>query len=131
MDSVELCLIIFIVFMLGVWLMLVVTRNRRENYKLLDDLKSQAGWIREKTPVPDDVKLTTNPEEVKLLSESVDPGANIECRRWCAENSKSKSDEFMTVCINTCIQEKWVYPDSKIKEFKSVMSVNDTTLIQE
>ena len=59
------------------------------------------------------------PDTARILSESVDPGAHIECQNWCEKKSgKNKTKDFMQVCIDTCIQEKWRNPDSKLTEFK-------------
>lgn len=74
-------------------------------------------WIQSKTPVP---TITETPHFQKVIATSVDPGAHIECENWCKQKSgEGKSKQFMQVCIDTCIQEKWRNPTSKLTEFKT------------
>ncbi len=78
-----------------------------------------APWIPKKTPIPPATTLDVSGDTARILSESVDPGAHIECQNWCEKKSgKDKTKEFMQVCIDTCIQEKWRNPDSKLTAFK-------------
>lgn len=83
--------------------------------------QENAAWIPEKTPIPlSSVTGKSDPETTQILEHSVDPGAHLECKKWCEEKSKGKekSKNFIKVCIDTCMQEKWRKPESKIKEFR-------------
>ncbi len=78
-----------------------------------------APWIPKKTPMPAVITLDSPRTVSRLLRESVDPGAHLECQQLCVQKSgKVKSKQFMQVCIDTCIQEKWTNPNSKLSEFK-------------
>ena len=61
-----------------------------------------AGWIRKQTPIPSDVHVSD--EEKRILKYSVDPGAHLECQKECQDTDP----KFMSVCISTCIQKKWI-----------------------
>lgn len=83
--------------------------------------QENSNWIPEKTPIPlSSVTGKDDPETTQILEKSVDPGAHLECKKWCEEKSKGKekSKNFLKVCIDTCIQQKWRNPGSKINEFK-------------
>jgi predicted DNA-binding protein (MmcQ/YjbR family) len=75
-----------------------------------------APWIPKKTPLPKAVNFEANPQLAKLLSQSVDPGAHLECSQWCA--TKGSGKQFMDVCINTCLQKKWTDPDLDLKTLR-------------
>jgi len=124
-----------IILIIGIFLSIIVIccfYKNIENYKpyinpntLTEsnlDLGKSAPWIPKKTPIPEASILSATPETAKILSESVDPGAHLECQSWCEKKGgHSKTKDFMQVCIDTCIQEKWRNPNSKITEYKPLI----------
>ena len=126
-------ILIILLSIIVIWCFCVYTVRKTEHYKpyinpvtvtftaaeIESDKAPAAPWIPQKTPIPETTTLSITPEAAKLLSESVDPGAHIVCQSWCEQKSgKEKTKEFMQVCIDTCMQEKWRKPDSKLAEFK-------------
>ena len=78
-----------------------------------------APWIPQKTPIPKATELSITEGTAQILSHSVDPGAHLECQSWCEKKGgQDVNKEFMQVCIDTCMQEKWRNPDSKLTEFR-------------
>ena len=56
-------------------------------------------------------------DTANILERSVDPGAHIECRKWCEKQNDTVDEEYMNVCIDICLQQKWRDPDSTTLKF--------------
>ncbi len=102
-----------ILIIVGIFLsVLVICCFYRQTEKYTPSL-DPTPWISKKTPI---MTLAGSKATAQILSESVDPGAHVECQRLCAEKSgDTKNKQFMQVCIDTCIQKKWTNPNSKLQ----------------
>ena len=51
-------------------------------------------------------------------TELTDPGTHLQCSSLCKQRSKGGDADFLRVCTDTCIQERWTSKDAPLKQFK-------------